>query len=285
MKINYILTFFGLILGLTVFMGNSGGRAAAANQGNTGAPGDNSQTCKSCHNSTSIQVDLTIDLFDQNGNSIAAEGYVPGETYEVRVSLNPLAGSPAGYGFQLMALNGEAGVNAPQATNWSNPGSNVKISTINSTGRVYAEHKGVSSSNLFVLDWTAPAGGGPVTFYACGNGVNGNSGDSGDGAGCNTLTILEQQGSGFAGVNLLSEPLFFPNPVEDALQIELEAKKPVSLIVSVTDLTGKQLVFQKLETQTGRNLFQLNTADWKTGTYWVRLTGKGVDIQSTLLKP
>ena len=284
MKTKLIYTIFGaLLLGL-IFQSNSGGRAAGANQGNTGAPGDNSQTCKSCHNSSAIQVNLSIDLFDQNGLSVVADGYIPGETYEVQVTVNATVGNPAGYGFQLMALNGAFGENAAQATDWSNPAINVKISTINSTGRKYAEHKGVTGNNVFSLDWTAPSNGGPVTFYACGNGVNGNGQNSGDGSGCSSLTVEELETSSSEPITIIQEFSVFPNPFRDAVQLNIESSQAKNMRLVITDLTGRQVLFQEIKVQAGQNLFNIDASSWMSGTYQLKLVSSHVFIEKLLIR-
>jgi hypothetical protein len=284
MKLKFIYTLFVLLSATVIFWGSSGGRADSAQQGNTGAPGDASSTCMNCHNGGPLQVSLNINVLDASGSSIASTGYTPGETYDVEVSLDATAGTPAGYGFQLLALNGEEGENAPQATDWSNPESNVKISTVNSTGRVYAEHNGVQNNNVFRVSWTAPTEG-PVTFYSCGNGINGNGATSGDGAGCNTLTIQENQASSTTTPLALTELTLFPNPALSNLQLSLFSEYNEPATVVVTDMTGKQQLLQNLNLTNGENLFELDVQPLPAGHYFLNVqSAKGSLVKSFVKK-
>ncbi len=178
---------FTLFTSWIVLSSSSGGRASAANTGNTGAPGETS-TCASCHSGGSYgTVTLSIQAFDL-GTTTVAPSYVGGTQYDMRVTVNHTAGSPAAHGFQLVALK-QTG-NTPIA-GYSNLGSNVKQKAL-SSGRTYLEHNGVAASNQFNFRWTAPASGsGNITFYAAGNCVNATGSDNGDKAGNSSFTFTE----------------------------------------------------------------------------------------------
>lgn len=171
---------------------NSGGRASAAGQDNTGAPGSGG-TCGNCHGGGSYgTVTLTIQVF-QAGTLTPVTSYVGGTTYDMRVTVNNSAGSPAGYGFQMICLTTPG--NTPVSLPYTNLASNVKQILFTSgglNGKRYVEHQGVTNNNTFNFSWTAPAAGtGSVRFFASGNAVNG-GGSSGDNAGATTLTLAEQ---------------------------------------------------------------------------------------------
>lgn len=284
MKLKFIYTFFVLLSATVIFWGSSGGRAAVAQQGNTGAPGDNAQTCVNCHNGGPLQVSLDIDVLDGSGNSIASTGYTPGETYDVQVTVTPTSGTPTAYGFQMIALNGEEGENAPQATDWSNPASNVKISTVNGTGRVYAEQNGVQDNNLFKLSWTAPAEG-PVTFYSCGNGVNDNNANSGDGAACQTITIQENQAASTSTPLALTELTLFPNPAVSNLTLSLFSEYNEPATVLITDMSGKQQQLQDVALVAGENLFELDVQQLPAGHYFLNVqSAKGSLVKAFVKK-
>lgn len=171
---------------------NSGGRASAAGQDNTGAPGSGG-TCGNCHGGGSYgTLTLTIQVF-QAGTSTPVTSYVGGTTYDMRVTVNNSAGSPAGYGFQMICLTTPG--NTPVSLPYTNLASNVKQILFTSgglNGKRYVEHQGVTNNNTFNFSWTAPAAGtGSVRFFASGNAVNG-GGSSGDNSGATTLTLAEQ---------------------------------------------------------------------------------------------
>lgn len=170
---------------------SSNGRATAANAGNTGAPGE-SQLCGNCHNGGVFgTVNVSIQLFQQ-GTNIPVSSYLPGQTYDLSVSINNSSGNPFGYGFQLTALTVVG--NNPIA-GYFNLATNVKQKTVtvgSVAGRTYIEQNGVTNNNIFNTSWTAPAAGtGSIRFYAAGNAVNGNSSTSQDNGGSTTLTIAE----------------------------------------------------------------------------------------------
>lgn len=195
-------------------MSSSNGRAGAANSGNTGAPGETSgQKCGSCHTGGAfgpISESLTIT---NPGGTEPISAYVPGQTYEITLRVNA-TGNPNGYGFQMTALdasNAEAGT-------WSSPATNVQIETASLVGgRTYVEHKGVGSSNLFRVNWTAPAAGtGLVSFYHAANAVNGNSAIGGDNGSLGTVTTLSAApGTGLADASAWSDLAVFPSVVLD----------------------------------------------------------------------
>ncbi len=172
---------------------SSNGRATAANSGNTGAPSE-SQVCGNCHNGGAYgTVNLTIQVFAQ-GTNIPVSAYVPGTTYDVRVTVQNSSGNPAGYGFQLTCLTTPG--NSPLA-GYTNLASNVKQKTVlvgTVAGRTYVEHNGVLPNNQFNFSWTAPAAGtGSVRMFSAGNAVNGTGGTGGDNGGSTSITIPEAQ--------------------------------------------------------------------------------------------
>ncbi len=188
-------TFLSLLclafIGYVFLTSSSNGRATAANSGNTGAPSE-SQTCGNCHAGGAYgPVTISIQVFTL-GTTNPVTSYVPGQQYDLRVTVNKNAGTPAGYGFQLTCLT--LANNTPLA-GYSNLASNVKqklVTTGTYAGRTYTEHNGVGSNNIFNMRWTAPAAGtGSVRFYSAGNAVNGTGSTGGDNGGFSNLTLTE----------------------------------------------------------------------------------------------
>lgn len=191
-KYRFVLTFIvfaGVILTLS---SNSNGRATQANAGNTGATGET--TCGQCHNGNSFgTVSAVINIFEV-GTSNPVLAYIPGTTYDMRVTINNTAGNPGGRGFQMTCLTSPG--NQPLA-GYSNLASNVKQKTLTvgpQNGRTYVEHNGVTANNQFNFQWTAPAvGQGTVRFTASGNAVNLNNATSGDGSGATSLLLPQAE--------------------------------------------------------------------------------------------
>jgi hypothetical protein len=228
----YLILLLAVLFGLA----NSGGRASDARAGNTGAPGDqtngsNPVTCQFCHNSATIQVITQIQLLDGSGSPVTA--YTPGETYRLRVQITPTQGNPTGYGFQLIPILDK---NNTDAKGLQNPGSNVKIATVPATGRTYAEHRSVSNSPIFEIDWKAPANeSGSVTFYASANGVNRNGGSSGDGAASTKLTVEENLGTSVYSPKKHIQYSIYPNPATDFIQLRTEDPGTYSALLLSAD--------------------------------------------------
>jgi trimeric autotransporter adhesin len=181
-----IFTLFTVAFLAFLFSSNSGGRATSGGSGNTGAPSEG--TCANCHSGGSYNPSLSVQIF-QAGTQTPVTQYMAGITYDMKVTVTAAMGSPAGYGFQMVALRS----GNTNAGSWSNPGANTKTATAG--GRNYVEH-GVggtySSTNTFTMKWTAPAAGtGAVTFYSSGNAINGNGGTGGDSPVNTSISITE----------------------------------------------------------------------------------------------
>ena len=283
MKFRLLYTTFALLLGGFLLLNSSGGRAATQNEGNTGAPGDNNEnnrTCQSCHNTgISIQVTVGLELFDEAGSIVT--NYVPGDIYTAQVTVTPVAGNPNGYGFQMLSL-----IDAGQipTNSWLNPGANVQIAST-TAGREYAEHWQPSVSNEFEVQWEAPASGsGAVTFYFCGNGVNGNGESSGDNAACTSLKIQE------AGPLASSEPAtnsralkISPNPASGQFRLELDPTISGDFQLQIFDQAGRSVQARKVEVLNGQVQQPLHTGGLLPGYYLIHLQGEAMSAGSRLV--
>ncbi len=276
MKFKFIYTLFTLSIFTLAFLANSGGRAASQGRGNTGAPGDevsNNQprTCVTCHNSgTAFEVGIGIEVRDENANAVDA--YLPGQTYDVVVTMSPTGGNPSGYGFQALCLNASLDENGDDVAGFSNPGSNVQIAVADN-GRQYAEQDGVSTNNEFQFQWTAPAeGSGPVTFYSCGNGVNDNNMSSGDAAACTQLELPE--GTSTNVEELVVDVAFTvaPNPVVEQTTLTITSKVSGDFQLNVFDASGKVVIRDEITLREGLNTQELNMSDMALGTYILQVS-------------
>ena len=216
------------VLGLVLLNSNAGGPANSGNRA-TGAPGDGSSSCVTCHNNSGVFGDVTIDLsfVDANGNTKTE--YIPDSAYDLTITVNNEMGTPAGYGFQMICLDSAL----DNYDGWSNPSSNAQLTT--SAGRNYVEHDGMSTTNEFTVEWTAPAEGTQyVTFYVGANAVNGVSGNSGDKAGLNEFTFSEAEGDGGGDPNSVDELdvnhfMVYPNPTSGLINVD--AKNTTSFLI------------------------------------------------------
>lgn len=188
-RLRWIQILFVCAVGYFIFAANSNGRATVSNSGNTGAPGEN--TCGQCHSGGAYNASVTVQMFAQ-GSTVPTNQFLPGNTYNVKVTVNNAVGSPGGYAFQLTALT--SAENLP-VSGYSNLASNVKQKTITIqnafNGRTYLEHNGVTLNNVFQFSWTAPQNlNEAVTFYASGNVVNGTGSTGGDATNTTSLIVF-----------------------------------------------------------------------------------------------
>ena len=222
------LTIVGSFILFCVFIlqGHSGGRANGNNRDNTGAPGGQTGgngsliSCQNCHSGGNFEVGLTLELLDVNDNPI--EQYTPNEIYMTKVTITSLSGAaPNGYGFQMVSL---FDADDSDVNGWVDSGhsDNVQLAVAASTGRVYAEHDGVSSTNEFIAEWQAPASNsGDISFYLAGVGVNGNGGSSGDHTAIQVkMTLSELITTSTFETNQATEIAVYPNPTAQNINIK-----------------------------------------------------------------
>jgi hypothetical protein len=281
-KTLYMLLFGAACAAL--FLNNSGGRAATAGVGNTGAPGDSPVTCQGCHASGSFgPPTMKIELYD-SANTTKLTSYRPGLVHVVRVTTTA-TGVPAagGYGFQLIDIRRSTATPAGGilATAQQTIGTNVKATTLAASSRTYAEHRGgKSATNVFNVRWRAPAAGaGVITFYAAGNAVDGTGGSDGDGAVNTSLEAAE----GSVSTNDLADKIRFelsPNPVNDVLTMTVNSNSTHALRINVLNLAGQRVLTEQWQVGTGAFSKSLNLAHLTTGAYMVQV----VDNQDVLAK-
>ncbi|MCB0531571.1 MAG: T9SS type A sorting domain-containing protein [Saprospiraceae bacterium] len=289
MKLRLIsLLFFGALC-FIILPGNKNGRASESQKGNTGAPGDESntngspRTCSYCHFGAAGPVTF-IHLIDTNGDSVTQ--YLPGQQYKARVSMSNSNTNLTGYGFQMIALRDS---NNSDLDGFSDPGNNTvnnyKIATI-PNGRTYAEHDNISSTPVFDVVWTAPPQGtGPVTFYAAGNAVNRNGTTSGDGTDSEVFHVNEAIPAGTTNPGTAVIPLsLWPNPATNIAYLNLQLQQGGIVRLSVFNLNGQLCWESKQSLEAGLNSLQLPVATWKAGTYVLEVSNGNQKGISRLVK-
>ena len=281
MKIVYKI--FGLIALSLVLQSRSGGPANILGAGVTGAPGSigSAGTCGNagCHVMGSFSPELSIQLFP-SGETTPVEEYIPGETYTMQVSIMATSGTPAGYGFQAVALD----ASDANTGSWTNIPSGVQ--SVTAGGRDYVEHNASSAESMFVVDWVAPeAGTGDVTFYSAGLAINGNGSTSGDGVASNSLSISEAPTSSTTQVNIgISSLMITPNPVLEQTQISVTVAKFGQYQLNIVNASGEQAYSRTIGLQTGSNTLNLNLGDLSNGMYVLQLENEDASITRQLIK-
>lgn len=265
-----LLSIFTLSLVLVstkvILSSSSGGRAFAANSGNTGAPNETT-TCRNCHGS-GFGTTVSISITDSSGAAVTE--YIAGDTLTIEVDVNTTSGSPSRYGFQIVSLDSNNGT----YNNWTAPSSNTRIASA-ANSRSYAEHNGKSTSSSFSTKWVAPAKGtGKITFYAGGAAVDNNGRTTGDGGNTTTLTLAEINSTGLNQINSSSVVLLHPNPALDNISLKFnEPIKPNSL-VKIYDQNGK-LLMDKAVAVEGDNTFNLSIDQLPSGLYFISVNEEG----------
>ncbi|UTW63836.1 T9SS type A sorting domain-containing protein [bacterium SCSIO 12741] len=272
MKLSYLLRgavfSIGSIVAVSLFMSYSN---SPAPKGYTGSPADG-RTCGTnggCHGGGATQMPGMIIT------DIPAEGYTPGQTYNVSVMVRD-SGRMV-FGFSLTAQN-----NAGDGLGTLIPGAGTELSNDN----IYISHKTGTTrsgnSKTWPFQWKAPAAGtGTVSFYATGNAGNDNRMASGDNVYMDALTVEEKSGGGTTGiqVNANHEDAFsiFPNPAQDFMRVH---SKNAGLL-TVYNLNGELM----LEQQLNHDLETVDVSTLERGLYVVNFDN-GVDalLQQTLIK-
>jgi hypothetical protein len=258
-------------------LSNSDGRAAGANRGNSGAPGDEMntngtpRTCQSCHNPGPITCALSISLLDENSDPVTQ--YMPGKEYIARVQINSTSAGVNGYGFQMIALKK---IGNTDLKGFKDMGVNgYKLSTIQN-GRIYAEHSGVSASNTFDVQWVAPVvGTGSVNFYASGNAVNNNGLTSGDGASSFVLEVQELPTS--ASVEPVAPGLgmrAIGGGEKQILPISIDSDRAGDFSFEMIDLSGHIVAQRKGNLIAGEQRLELEVSALPPGLYVLHLQQK-----------
>lgn len=289
MKLRILYFIFSLGLLAIISLSNSAGRADGANQGNTGAPGDqmignNPRTCQSCHATGNIQVTMNVAILDAENNLVTA--YAPNEIYTVKVSIDSAAGPLAnGYGFQMVSL---FDADDSDVNGWAESGhsDNVKLAASTNTNRVYAEHNGTSDDKEFLVQWQAPeAGKGEVSFYASGIGVNRNGSTSGDGAAApQKVTLTEGVVSGIEDLSSVGIGIAVtPNPVKDQLFLKIQSEWKSMVNVQLLNAAGQVFYQQQMNLIEGQQLAQIDVSQLTKGVYFLQTTnGNAVSTQKII---
>lgn len=247
--------FYSLVLVLSaaataVFLSSGIDNSSGSPGGKTGSPGDGGATCTQCHTGNATPVD---DLISSN---IPAQGFIPGETYEIEVSISD---NDAGrFGFELTAEDelgnkvGEFQLADEENTRFVNNNDAVSH-TFNGTSPQ-------SNSRTWTANWVAPEVDGDVTFYTAVNVANGNGGTTGDEIKTNSVSY-QINDVGIDEVSLVEG--IYPNPATNFLNLDL-AKS--DLEVRVYSINGKMLESFVAEGQSTT----INLSDYKTGVYFVK---------------
>ncbi len=208
--------------------------------GRTGAPDE--LTCGdggACHNATpNTGSGSVLIAFSGNNNE-----YIPGATYEVTVTV--IDADASKFGFECTSVD----VNGDGAGTWSTVvQGNVAYPTASAVNdREYVSHFMANSNNTWIINWIAPAlDEGAITFYASGNGANGNSSNTGDNIYTSSLVI-----NNATGIEALaqSNPFVIENLSHDQLNVQYFSEDHNPVVFHLYNLSGKCLKSFEVDNQ------------------------------------
>lgn len=247
MKKNYFFKTILFLIPFTAFvlMANSAG----LDDGRTGSPGDNGNSCTSCHTggSSGFTVAITTDI--PNG------GYETNTQYDVTVTSTSSTNTN---GFQLTAE--KTTDDSKVGTFAAGTGSRVSGTRVTHSG---------TGQKTWSFKWTSPATDvGNVKFYAATVSANGDGANGGGDKAALTST------SDFSVLGLAKENQLdftaYPNPVSDYLNIQLPTGTK-NAKVTLFDISGKLIRNAIISVQNTK----INISELSTGVYILKLNSDG----------
>lgn len=240
--------------------------SSGAPAGNSGDPSVSSgQTCGNggCHSSAGIASGNEVAEITSN---IPQEGYVPGQTYDMTVTLS---GGGSKFGFSLSTAGNAGTLIAGSNTQLNGSGSYVTHTFSSNTG---------SGGITWNFQWTAPqASTGAVTFYSAAMFANGNGGNSGDVTIPIEATFQESTGVGISEAELESLSVY-PNPVIDEINIAA-VDVDEEIMVTMFSIEGRKVLEETYEG--GDVKIDLRGKSLNSGVYFLNIE---VDGKSTVKK-
>jgi hypothetical protein len=243
----------------------------------TGAPQE--LTCGdqvACHNVTPNTGSGNVSIVFNGGNN----EYVPGNTYEVAITV-----SEAGitkFGFECTSID----ANGDSAGLWlaAVQGAIAYPLFPNTLHRRYVSHHNADATNSWVVNWKAPvADKGPLTFYAAGNAANGNLLATGDHIYTSSLTILPII-DGISNVDGTQTPFVIQNPVHDDLNIQYGLDANENITISLYDLKGTLIrILYDQDEVTGFHARSFDISEIAAGLYLVQLKSGNIHYTEKII--
>ena len=91
------------------------------------------------------------------------------------------------------------------------------------------------------------------------------------------LSVKEEK-SGIASVNI------YPNPVSDMLNMSFLLDKSEDVTVKISDVTGRIIYSEKINSEGGQNVISINTSSLSSGLYFVHINYNGQNISRKFAK-
>lgn len=278
-KRSLLITATAAIIYLTTSSYSNGPAHSTMGVDYTGGAGSSSPstTCGSngCHMGSSGTTTGSIEFRKKawGASSTSINYYEAGQTYLVTVK--GTNASLSHFGFQFVALRNAGNT---RVGTYSNFGSGVH-GYPNATPTI-VEHSAPIAKNgtgdyVATFEWTAPANSvGAVTLYAIINAVNNNGVTTGDMPGATLSLSLNDKTS----VGQVTKQVVFkayPNPVQDALTLDLTLADAGTYDVTVYSASGAIVSRQDMDIFSGNYTGTINTSAWTPGVYFVQIQKDG----------
>jgi PKD repeat protein len=98
------------------------------------------------------------------------------------------------------------------------------------------------------------------------------SGSGGTDVICKNVSAIANSTSINNKFETINISMVYPNPFSDLLKVELNSKVNSKVIIKLLDFSGKIIVQKEVETTTGNNLINLETANISSGMYFLNIT-------------
>lgn len=239
--------------------------ADGAPPGATGAPDEG--VCSNCHGSENHDGSSINQFQFLDANLSPVTAYTPGETYNVRFTVNNPATKK---GFQTVAL-----ANLTQAGTMT---ASVQGGTTlsESDGRQYIGHNNSSNTttNGWGFTWTAPATNvGPVTFYVASNVTDNDGTWNGDAIYTSNVTLTSNSTAGLTTKEAATDFKAVYAAGTNTINMSFNALISGAGNMNLVDLNGKSVYHTQLHAvKTGSNTEKvLLPANIQTGVYMVHL--------------
>jgi len=258
MKKQFTILIFSIPISLIILAFAQGPSA-----GYTGSPLDG-ETCAVCHTST-VQAANIIEIV-----GLPAEGYVPGDTYTVKITDG--GNTAPRYGFQVTSET-----NAAKTGTWIiTDAARTQLAGTTAVTHTFDGTTPVGTPITWTMEWTAPvAGTGDVHFYASLNAANNNSMSSGDQIYAGSYTVSETN-VGIVENQLQTQVEVYPNPATTQMNITL----PVNSEIRIFDNNGREVIHRISSNQTE----SIDVSSLVNGMYFVHVSHDGQSASRSIVK-
>jgi len=267
-----MLFFLGLVgMALVAFDTVHGGDmlSTGAPPAHTGAPGE--QTCarSGCHTGAAVNSGAGMLTLDFNQS---ADEYVPGEAYEIKVSLDEI--NVMRFGFELTAISDITGDEAGSLVITDSARMQVIQGPAPNDGRTYITYRFAGTEPValgkgeWIFNWIAPQTDiGPVSFYLAAVSANDDATDDGDLTYTTSTTILPSTVLGVESERFVNAISLYPNPTIDVINIDTYANPGQRVSVSIHTLSGKKVGDFDFDGCCSN----LNVDGYESGVYFVKM--------------